>query len=142
MGKTIMLSALIQMGPGSNVEPASELSESSKGKQRQLKLNSAFRPSSTRKNKARAVSSPKATLIVAPTALLSQWELELQRSSKPGTLRIFVWHGSNRLDLDDLLQEDDAEDVTKPIIIVITSYGVLASEHAKSETSSVFQGNE
>ncbi|KAF9245698.1 P-loop containing nucleoside triphosphate hydrolase protein [Melanogaster broomeanus] len=56
------------------------------------------------------------TLIVAPTSLLSQWSTELQRSSAPGTRR-----------------DDDTD---KGIPVVITSYGVLASEHSKLQKSS------
>jgi hypothetical protein len=69
---------------------------------------------------------PSATLIVAPTSLLSQWAEELARSSKPGTMKVLVWHGQNRLDLGGLRSAEDG-----PLNIVITSYGVLASEHAK-----------
>ncbi|KAF7310688.1 DNA repair protein [Mycena chlorophos] len=80
--------------------------------------------------------APSATLIVAPTSLLAQWESELQRCSKPGTLECVIWHGQNRQDLQAMLDDDDDSDdgVTK-IKVVITSYGVLASEHAKLDKS-------
>jgi DNA repair protein RAD5 len=121
MGKTIMLSALIQTSlPDQEPEDATALQ--SKGKQ--LRLNNAFRPIHSNAKPALA------TLVVAPTSLLHQWEEELKRSSKPGVLNILVWHGQNRLDLDDVLEngEDDAG-----LKVVITSYGVLASEHAKMD---------
>jgi DNA repair protein RAD5 len=122
MGKTIMLSALIQTNlPDQQPE---ENTIQSKGKQ--LRLNNAFRPV------RRSAKPPTATLVVAPTSLLHQWEDELQRSSKPGTLDIFVWHGQNRLDLEDVLENDDDD---KGIKVVITSYGVLSSEHAKMDRS-------
>jgi DNA repair protein RAD5 len=95
MGKTIMLSALIQTSLPDQ-EPEEEATLQSKGKQ--LRLNNAFRPV-RRSNKP-----PSATLVVAPTSLLHQWEEELKRSSKPGILDIFVWHGQNRLDLEDILE--------------------------------------
>ncbi|KAI0363760.1 hypothetical protein BV20DRAFT_957615 [Pilatotrama ljubarskyi] len=123
MGKTIMLSALIQTARGP--EAPSENDPSTSSKRRQLKLNSAFRvvPKQTSDQK----KGPSATLIVAPTSLLSQWAEELQRSSKPDTLKVLVWHGQNRLDLDAAVDGEGATDV------VITSYGTLVSEHAKHE---------
>ncbi|KAF8204424.1 DNA repair protein RAD5 [Mycena galopus ATCC 62051] len=130
MGKTIELAALIH----TNWEPDTErpVEEPQAGaKQRQMKLSNAFKKVSSRKKKQTA---PSATLIVAPTSLLSQWESELKRCSKPGTLKVILWHGQNRLDLEDALEDDDGQAAV--IKVVITSYGVLASEHAKSEKSS------
>ncbi|KAG5643141.1 hypothetical protein DXG03_001531 [Asterophora parasitica] len=126
MGKTIMLSALIHSSPPSEEDKVAPQA----AKPRQLKLNAAFRPAVQRK--PRKPSS--ATLIVAPTSLLAQWSDELQRSSKPGTVTTLVWHGQNRMDLEAAIEETDDDDTS--IKIVITSYGVLASEHAKSEKSS------
>ena len=118
MGKTIMLSALIQTSL-----PVLENEEATlqfKGKQ--LRLNNAFRPVH------RINKPPSATLVVAPTSLLHQWEDELKRSSKPCALDIFVWHGQNRVDLQEVLENDENNTGIK---VVITSYGVLTSEHAK-----------
>ena len=95
----------------------------STSKRRQLRLNSTFRTERT----TRSPKGPHATLIVAPTSLLSQWAEELQRSSKADALKVIVWHGQNRLDLEAAVEGDSSVDC------VITSYGTLASEHAKSE---------
>ncbi|THG99879.1 hypothetical protein EW026_g2563 [Hermanssonia centrifuga] len=99
---------------------------------KQLKLDNTFRLSA---KKPKTLKGPSATLIVAPTSLLSQWSEELQRSSKPGTLKVLVWHGQNRLDLESAVSQDDGVDV------VITSYGTLVSEFMKSEqlSSPVFE---
>ncbi|KAI8990572.1 SNF2 family N-terminal domain-containing protein [Trametes punicea] len=133
MGKTIMLSALIQSALGPE---APEVDSDASSKRRQLKLNNTFR--AVPKQPLPRRKGPSATLIVAPTSLLSQWAEELQRSSKPGTLKVLVWHGQNRLDLDAAV---DGEDEGPPDVI-ITSYGTLVSEHAKHEKqpSPVFQG--
>jgi DNA repair protein RAD5 len=101
------------------------------GKNRQLKLDNAFRPVSRQRPKS--TKGPSATLIVAPTSLLNQWNEEIQRSSKPGTVKAIVWHGQNRLDLEAATEADDEDD--KVLRVIITSYGVLASEHAKGEKS-------
>lgn len=124
MGKTIMLSALIQTSPPSN---ESEEIVTLPVKPRQLKLNNAFRSVP----KQKVYKPPSATLIVAPTSLLSQWSEEIQRSSKPGAVKVLVWHGQNRLDLEAAIEDDDDDD--KSIKVIITSYGVLASEHSKLE---------
>jgi DNA repair protein RAD5 len=138
MGKTIMISALIHTNKGP--EPINDESKEST-RRRQLKLDSAFRAVPLNQTK-RPTKGPSATLVVAPTSLLSQWSDELERSSVSGTVRVIVWHGQNRLDLDGLETEDDS-DTSVPI--VITSYGVLASEHSKFEKSngqsSVYQSN-
>ncbi|KAF8807924.1 DNA repair protein RAD5 [Phlegmacium glaucopus] len=129
MGKTIMLSALIQ----SSLAPRGHEEETSVDiltKAKQLKLNNAFRVVNQRKPETR--KPPSATLIVAPTSLMNQWLEELERSSKPGTFDAVVWHGQNRLDLEDLVEQNEDDKTMK---VVITSYGVLASEHAKMDKS-------
>ncbi|KAI0316497.1 SNF2 family N-terminal domain-containing protein [Amylostereum chailletii] len=123
MGKTIMLSALIHTNRGPATEPTANKSSEPSSKRRQLRLDNAFRSA------PRTSRGPCATLIVAPTSLLTQWAEELQRCSKPGTVKTLVWHGQNRLDIDTVIDEEDT------INVIVTSYGVLASEHAKVEKS-------
>ena len=122
MGKTIMFSALIQTARTPEEPPA----EQGTSKRRQLRLDNKFRVT---KRHAPA-KGPSATLIVAPTSLLSQWAEELQRSSKPGTLKTLVWHGQSRQDLQSAVLKDNGVDV------VISSYGTLVSEHVRSERTS------
>jgi DNA repair protein RAD5 len=132
MGKTIMISSLIHCQTHRETElidPKTAAKDSSK--HRQLKLDNAFRPLARQRPKS--TQGPCATLIVAPTSLLNQWNEEIQRSSKPGTVKVLVWHGQNRLDLDAAVDADDDHD--KLLRVIITSYGVLASEHAKGEKS-------
>ncbi|KAK7064681.1 DNA repair protein RAD5 [Favolaschia claudopus] len=134
MGKTIELAALIHTNCAPDTTQPTSNSIGGGTKQRQMKLNNAFK-----KSRRKAQPSVAATLIVAPTSLLSQWESELKRCSKPGSLDVILWHGQNRLDLETVLADED--DVDAAIKVVITSYGVLASEHAKSQksTSPVFE---
>lgn len=133
MGKTIMLSALIQ----SSLAPQEQEEEATVDlptKAKQLKLNNAFHTVNQRK--LQASKPPSATLIVAPTSLLNQWLEELERSSKPGTFDVVIWHGQNRLDLEDILEQNENDQIVK---VVITSYGVLASEHAKVKKSNSYK---
>lgn len=128
MGKTIMISALIQTG----LPLPSDIRPEPARKSKQLRLNASFK--AVQRKASGPPKPPSATLIVAPTSLLAQWAEELQRSSKKGTLDVLVWHGQNRLDLDSIVDdEEDESKGKKPMKVVITSYGTLASEHAKSE---------
>lgn len=81
----------------------------------------------SRKHKKDAQSSPRATLLVAPLSLLSQWKAELERSSQKGTIQVHIYHGTSKVDLDTLLDEVDADQ----ILVVITSFGTLSSEHGR-----------
>ncbi|KAF8514339.1 SNF2 family N-terminal domain-containing protein [Hysterangium stoloniferum] len=133
MGKTIMISSLLHTSrdpepvkpPGTKLE---EEASSSTIKHRQLKLDSTFRPITD--TKMPIPYPPSTTLIIAPTSLMSQWAKELDRSSRKGSLKVLVWHGNNRDDLDDLLEGNSKVDV------VITSYGIVGSEWTKHDASS------
>ena len=121
MGKTIMLSALIQTAR--DPEPPTPTKKSTApNKRRQLRLDSNFRVAKDDPN--RPSIGPSATLIVAPTSLLSQWSEELRRSSKDDTLKVLVWHGQNRLDLEAMVDQNG-------VPVVITSYGTLVSEFTR-----------
>ncbi|KAF2243734.1 hypothetical protein BU26DRAFT_523326 [Trematosphaeria pertusa] len=64
----------------------------------------------------------KGTLIVAPLALIKQWESEIDtKVMKSHSLKVLVHHGSNRTKSADKLKTYD---------VVVTTYQVLASEHA------------
>lgn len=64
----------------------------------------------------------KGTLIVAPLALIKQWEAEINdKVSKSHSIKVLVHHGPNRTKSLEKLKTYD---------VVITTYQVLASEHA------------
>jgi len=67
---------------------------------------------------------PRATLVVCPVSLASQWHEELGKMSEKGTLTSFLWYGNDRADIDRLL----AQEGKKKVDVIITSYGTLASE--------------
>lgn len=69
----------------------------------------------------------KTTLIVAPVALMKQWEREIQRKLKPGRenqLTCYVLHGSNRQASWEHLKTFD---------VVLTTFGTLANEVKRKE---------
>lgn len=122
MGKSIMTSSLIHTSRV--VDPSESPDDTGKSAKRRVQgaLNFSKNPS-----RQASTSKPTATLIVAPLTLLSQWKSELERSSKKGTLKAYIYHGTARADLEALVncEEDHV------INVVITSYGTLSSEHAK-----------
>ncbi|KAF2196909.1 hypothetical protein GQ43DRAFT_404132 [Delitschia confertaspora ATCC 74209] len=66
----------------------------------------------------------KGTLIVAPLALIKQWESEINtKVTKDHSLRVLVHHGPNRTKSGDKLKQYD---------VVITTYQCLQSEHSGS----------
>lgn len=69
-------------------------------------------------------SCSKSTLVVAPLALIKQWEAEIKSKVSPShALKVLVHHGTNRTKRADDLKKYD---------VVITTYQILASEHAAS----------
>lgn len=69
----------------------------------------------------------KTTLIVAPVALMKQWEREIQKKLKPGrdhALTTYILHGSKRdASWSDLRRYD----------VVLTTFGTLANELKRKE---------
>jgi len=67
-------------------------------------------------------STSKGTLVIAPLALIKQWEAEINtKVTKSHALKVLVHHGPSRTKSADKLKQYD---------VVITTYQVLASEHA------------
>lgn len=56
------------------------------------------------------------TLIVLPTVAIRQWQMEIARFTKEGSLKVKVYHGNDRnTSIDDLISHD----------VIITSYKVF-----------------
>jgi SNF2 family DNA or RNA helicase len=105
LGKTVQAIALILTN-----RPSEESGDKEKGKH---------------KEKRKESSGPdKGTLVVAPLALIKQWESEIETKVEDSHhLRVCVYHGAGRSKLADDLKKYD---------VVITTYGTLSSEHAAS----------
>lgn len=68
----------------------------------------------------------KTTLIVAPVALLKQWEREIERKLKPGSqhsLSSFIYHGPRKATWEKLRTFD----------VVLTTFGVVATEFKRNQ---------
>jgi hypothetical protein len=77
---------------------------------------------------ARPSSDPlrKTTLIIAPVALMRQWEKEIERHVHPAyKLKVWIYHGKGKnADFNKLRQYD----------VVLTTFGTLTSEFKQKET--------
>jgi hypothetical protein len=77
---------------------------------------------------ARPSSDPlrKTTLIIAPVALMRQWEKEIERHVHPShRLKVWIYHGKGKnADFNKLRQYD----------VVLTTFGTLTSEFKQKET--------
>ena len=71
------------------------------------------------------------SLIVVPLTVLDQWKSEIQKHSRPGTMKVFEFYNRGRKAVD--LQEYD---------VIITTYDILAQEYLtvmKGKESPLFQ---
>ncbi|KAF9987385.1 hypothetical protein BGZ65_003834 [Modicella reniformis] len=68
---------------------------------------------------ASALVKTKATLVVAPVALVYQWAEELRTKTQPGLLKIHVYHGSSRFSDPEVLRRYD---------VVITTTATLTND--------------
>lgn len=120
MGKTIQaISLLLTNRPPDGYqspEPPSTLSEAQR--------NVLDRWSAAEIDNERTVDPPRraGTLVICPLVALHQWKSEILRFSRPGSLRVVIYHGPQRALVADHLQEAD---------VVITSYQVVESEFRK-----------
>ncbi|KAL5342935.1 SNF2 family N-terminal domain-containing protein [Aspergillus crustosus] len=69
--------------------------------------------------------SSKATLIISPVGVMSNWRTQIQDHTHPEqTPRVLIYHGTGKKEAANLNQYD----------VVITSYGALAMEYKPSST--------
>ena len=102
LGKTIQSIALLLTNPRPSYSSAASLTD----------------------KKALSANFGKSTLVVAPLALIKQWEAEIQnRVLDSHSLRVCVHHGPQRTKRFEDLKKYD---------VVITTYQILVSEHGSS----------
>ncbi|RKP31004.1 nucleotide excision repair protein [Metschnikowia bicuspidata] len=61
-------------------------------------------------------------LVVGPTVALMQWKHEIEAHTKPGSLKVLLFHGANRISTAQELEQYD---------VILTSYAVLESVYRK-----------
>ncbi|KAI0206329.1 SNF2 family N-terminal domain-containing protein [Astrocystis sublimbata] len=61
----------------------------------------------------------RATLLVCPLSTITNWEEQIRLHIKPGQMRYYIYHGSNRIKDASVLADYD---------MVLTTYGSVASE--------------
>lgn len=117
MGKTCMMAALIHQNRlGDKVRDededdimiAQEPTEAERANKRprfkQITLSKHWLPvTRSVQGKSASFLPPHATLVVCPVSLATQWQEELERMSVPGTLKVTLWYGDQRGDLEVLL---------------------------------------
>ncbi|KAF7718275.1 Uncharacterized protein PECH_002096 [Penicillium ucsense] len=120
LGKTVQAIALMLRHKKSENEHSEESDTNEKGEDEE--------PAPT-------VRLSKSTLVVAPLALIKQWESEIQdKVERANRLRVCLYHGANRTKTSQDLPSYD---------VVITTYGTLTSEFGtaaadKAKKSGVF----
>ena len=77
------------------------------------------------KRKAPEDSKVRATLVVCPVVALTQWQNEIEKYTKPNSLKVTVYHGSSRItDGEELVKYD----------VILTSYSVIETEYRHQQT--------
>ncbi|GAA6004576.1 hypothetical protein JCM11491_002156 [Sporobolomyces phaffii] len=136
LGKTIMVASLIHTNTPWNSDPAEEASDAESDASEQpvakprfiLQTQSRLSKSKQSSKPRLPAGKPRATLVVAPMTLLSQWCDELERSSKQkGGLRVLMYYGAGRSSGKGLQEEIDSG-----VDVVVTSYGILCSDFKTS----------
>ena len=113
LGKTIEMLSLVHSHRPS--EAPTEPTVSTVDKLRRLPINVD-----------RIEEAPYTTLVVAPMSLLSQWQSEAEKASKPGTLKVLMHYGNEKaVNLQALCNKANAANAPN---VIITSYGSVLSE--------------
>ena len=114
LGKTIEALSLIHTNVSPEQKAAVARADSVNNLPRLPKTSSTVEP------------APATTLVVAPMSLLAQWASEAEKASRPGSLKVLVYYGSEKsANLQTLCCAANAASAPN---VVITSYGVVLSE--------------
>lgn len=120
------------MGLGKTVQTIALLLTNTKPDSGKVRKNHDSEDESDEEEKPRKLPPglSKSTLVVAPLALIKQWEGEIAaKVENTHKLRVCVYHGNTRAKANDNLEDYD---------VVITTYGTLTSEHGKGGKSGIF----
>ncbi|KAL6009842.1 hypothetical protein ACLOJK_000273 [Asimina triloba] len=129
LGKTLTLLSLIAMnGPGKNLSTPSDSDDElgnmkNEGNGKRLR-NGRKSASSRKKRKSDRDLVTKTTLIVCPPTVFSTWITQLGDHTRPGSMKVYMYHGERTNDAKELQKHD----------IVLTTYSTLAAEENCSES--------
>ncbi|KAL2012325.1 hypothetical protein VTN00DRAFT_5043 [Thermoascus crustaceus] len=127
LGKTIQAIALILSNPKSKAGEAEEEEDEETDDNKDGEKDNEKEKEKKKKKRKFPPGLDKGTLVVAPLALIKQWESEiLAKVADSHRLRVCVYHGAGRSKLTDDLKDYD---------VVITTYGTLSSEHGGKSTN-------
>ena len=118
LGKTLSILSLIVSTLGESIRWASSSSEPQDALLATRKAASTA-PISDQDSAAPAILNSRATLLVSPVSTIANWEEQIRQHVRPGTLKYYIYHGSNRIKDHKKLADYD---------LVITTYGSVASE--------------
>uniref|UniRef100_A0A803QKU8 Uncharacterized protein n=1 Tax=Cannabis sativa TaxID=3483 RepID=A0A803QKU8_CANSA len=128
LGKTIMtISLLLAHSERSFVsQPSGEGSEvGNSSSSPNLQKRTAKLPGVDKLTMQKSTLMNGGSLIICPMTLLGQWKAEIETHVKPGSLSVYVHYGQSRPKDATFLTQSD---------VVITTYGVLASEFSAENT--------
>ncbi|XP_062105253.1 DNA repair protein RAD5A isoform X2 [Humulus lupulus] len=130
LGKTIMTISLLLSHSERNrpfvSQPSGEGSEACNiSNSPNLPKRAAKFPGFDKLMKQKGTLMDGGSLIVCPMTLLGQWKAEIESHVKPGSLTVYVHYGQSRPKDATFLTQSD---------VVITTYGVLASEFSTENT--------
>ena len=72
-------------------------------------------------NAPASTSEPRTTLIICPVSVMSNWVMQVEQHLLPNTLKVGLYHGSDRFNLLATLPDLD---------ILVTSYGTISTDFA------------
>ncbi|KAG1327714.1 SWI/SNF-related matrix-associated actin-dependent regulator of chromatin subfamily A member 3-like 1 [Cocos nucifera] len=136
LGKTLTLLSLIASNrpvstSSSSVNSLGGEDETSRTSVRQKKSNSGKNAGRARKRRklddgvrSTEVLGPKTTLVVCPPSVFSSWITQLEEHTRPGSLKVYLYHGERTRETKELLRYD----------IVLTTYSTLAAEFSDPES--------
>lgn len=145
LGKTLTLLSLIATNrPGNVLPPLIDIDDDNVGES--ILKNEEEKPSMSVKKRSRMEKSrkggagsrkkrktndggsgdlgPKTTLVVCPLTVLSTWITQLDEHTRPGFLKVYLYHGERTSDAEDLQKYD----------IVLTTYSTLSVERNNPES--------
>ncbi|OII72851.1 SNF2 family N-terminal domain-containing protein [Cryptosporidium andersoni] len=124
MGKTIQMIALMLEHTWPPVANKSNLD---------IKLKDKIYGGVTKKNQEYNCEITGQNLVIAPVAAVLQWRQEIERFSKPGVLKVHIYHGNKRSSTSSAYGNINLDEAN----VVITTYPTLEAEYRR--ISSLFK---